>query len=441
MIGTCDQKQSRQRPSKPRDDLVHSDSRLAAAGVVGALALASFSYVTSENLPIGLLELMADDLAASRSAVGLLVSGFAVTVAAVSLPMTRLTSRVPRRRLISGLLALFVVTTVVAALAANYWVLLVARIGTALAQAVFWAVVAPVATSMFPPRIHGRVVSLVFGGGSLAIVLGVPAGTWLGQQAGWRVAFLALSAVGALTFLAVIVLLPNAPARQGHAGTGTHPDARRYRILVLTTGLAVAGAFTAYTYVVPFLTQVSGFSASVVSALLLAYGVADLMGTVTAGLLVDRAPQIAIVAPVAALSVALVGLFLVGPFQAPVVALEAVAGLALAMVPTVMQSRILRVAPGSTEMASAAMSAAFNLGIAGGSLTGGVLLPIFGVRSTALAGGLLAVAALAVIGKESRGIKPPWRTPATREERTAVSAEAGSASLSHGQGSCRTSQC
>lgn len=380
---------------------MRTDSRLAAAGVVGALALSSFSYVTSENLPIGLLELIAHDLDTSRSAVGLLVTGFALTVAAVSLPMTRLTRHVPRRRLIGGLLAVFVVTTVVAALAVNYWVLLVARISTALAQAVFWAVVAPVATSLFPPRMHGRVVSLVFGGGSLAIVLGVPAGTWLGQQAGWRVAFLALSALGALTLLAIIVLLPNAPAGQGHASTGTHPDARRYRIVVLTTGLAVGGAFTAYTYVVPFLTDVSGFPAAAVSALLLAYGAADLMGTVTAGLLVDRAPQVAMVAPVAALSVALVGLYLFGPFPAPAVALEAVAGMALAMVPTAMQSRVLRVAPGSTEMASAAMSAAFNLGIAGGSLAGGVLLPAFGVRSTALAGGLLAAAALAVIVNES----------------------------------------
>jgi MFS transporter, DHA1 family, inner membrane transport protein len=400
------------------DDRMHSDSRLAGAGVVGALALASFSYVTSENLPIGLLQLIADDLATSRSAVGLLVSGFALTVAAVSLPMTRLTRRIPRRRLIGGLLALFVITTVVAALAANYWVLLAARIGTALAQAVFWAVVAPVATSMFPARMHGRVVSLVFGGGSLGIVLGVPAGTWLGQQTGWRVAFLALSAVGALTLLAIILLLPRATTGQEQAGTGTHPNARGYRILVLTTGLGVTGAFTAYTYVVPFLTEVSRFSVAVVSALLLVYGIADLMGTVTAGLLVDRAPQTAIVAPLAALSAALLGLYLLGPWRAPAVALEAVAGLALAMVPTVMQSRILQVAPGSTEMASAAMSSAFNLGIAGGSFTGGVLLPLFGVRSTALVGGLLAGAAFAVVVSDSRRVVPRRSTPQVAEQLT-----------------------
>jgi MFS transporter, DHA1 family, inner membrane transport protein len=385
-------------------DLMRTDSRLAAAGAVGALALSSFAYVTSESLPIGLLELIADDLDTSRSAVGLLVSGFALTVAAVSLPMTRLTRSVPRRRLIGGLLAVFVVTTVIAALAPNYWVLLAARIGTALAQAVFWAVAAPVATALFPPRMHGRVVSLVFGGGSLAIVLGVPAGTWLGQQAGWRVAFLALAALGALTFVAILTLLPNAPAQDGQASTGTEPDVRRYRIVVLTTGLAVTAAFTAYTYVVPFLTDVSGFSAGVVSALLLAYGIADLMGTVTAGQLVDRAPRVAMVAPVAALSVALIGLYALGPWQVPAVALEALAGLALAMVPTVMQSRILRVAPSSTEMASAAMSAAFNVGIAGGSLAGGVLLPAFGVRSTTLAGGLIAAVALAVVVND--GVRP-----------------------------------
>ena len=110
---------------------------------------------------------------------------------------------------------------------------------------------AATATGLFPARMRGRVIAVAYSGGSLASVLGVPAGTWLGQQAGWRAAFLALTGLGLLALISIAALLPTTPAGQGHAATGTAPDVRQFRTVLLTTALTVTGLFTAYTYVVP----------------------------------------------------------------------------------------------------------------------------------------------------------------------------------------------
>ncbi|MEU7839318.1 MFS transporter [Nonomuraea sp. NPDC049129] len=152
--------------------------------MLGALMLAALTFNTAENLPVGLLELISDDLRMSLSAVGLLVTGYGVTVAVASVPLAHVVRAVPRRYVLTGLLAALVVSSLVAALAASYRLLLVTRLLTALAQALFWAVTGPVAVGLFAPEVRGRVVGALSVAGSLALALGVPAGTWLGQLAG-----------------------------------------------------------------------------------------------------------------------------------------------------------------------------------------------------------------------------------------------------------------
>lgn len=368
-----------------------------ATCAVAALAVAIFTFVTVEELPIGLLTLISADLEVSLSAVGLLVTGYALVVVVASVPLTRVTRRIPRRHLLAGLLAVFIVATWVSAVAASYWVLLAARIMTALTHAVFWSIVVPAAAGLFSPRVRGRVVALVLTGGSMAIVLGVPAGTWLGQQFGWRVAFLAASGLSLLAFVAIAALLPTERPEDSHAASGVEPDARRYWIVVVATAVAIGGVFTAYTYVTPFLTQVAGFSAAAISPLLLVNGVAGLAGNAVAGAAVDRRPRESLMAAVALHTVALFGLYLFSTVRPLVVGLLALAGFSLAGMATALSNRILLVAPGSSDIASAGSSAAFNAGIGGGALVGGVLLPKFGVLSTAGVGGLLCLAALAVL--------------------------------------------
>jgi DHA1 family inner membrane transport protein len=384
------------------DSSLASRHPVAALAALAALGGAAFCFVTGENLPVGLLPQLSAGLRVSLSAVGLLVTIYALVVVAVSAPLTHLTRGIPRRPLLSGLLATFVLATLAASAAPSYGWLIAARVVIALAQALFWSIVAVVAVGLFPPRARGRAVAGVFAGSSIALILGVPAGTWIGQLAGWRLAFVGLSGLGLIDLAALAVLLPSMRAGEGHAAAGTHPDARRYLLTVLTTALCVSGSFTAYTYVTAFLTRVSGLPLRAVAPVLLLTGIADAAGIVVTGLLLDRWPTMARVGPVAVLATGLLALFAFGTSGAATIVLEACAGIGLSGVAIALQSHVLVVAPRRTDIASAWYSASFNVGIATGPLVGGLVLSTLGLRFTPLVGSALVLLGLVAVVVESR---------------------------------------
>ncbi|GAA3769636.1 MFS transporter [Streptomyces coacervatus] len=366
--------------------------------VVAALMLAAFTFNTAENLPVGLLSLMAADLGVSLPAVGALVTGYGLTVAVVSLPVARLTRSVPRRHLLAGLLGLLAAASWVSALqSVSYGLLLAARVVTALAQATFWVLMGPVAVGLFPPERRGRVMGLLSVGGSLATVLGVPAGIWLGGRGGWQAPFVVLGGLALVSLVVIAALLPTSRPQESHAAYGADPDRRRFLVVVATTALSVTGVFAGFTYVVAFLDDVGGFGKDAVSAVLFAFGAAALAGVALTGPLLDRFPRATLAVPVATQAAALLGLYAAGSSQVAAVALFMLLGASVAPVFTATQSQVLRVAPGRTESALAANSAAFNVGVALGALIGGGLLHAVGVRGLFLVGGLLTVGALAVL--------------------------------------------
>jgi DHA1 family L-arabinose/isopropyl-beta-D-thiogalactopyranoside export protein-like MFS transporter/DHA1 family inner membrane transport protein len=406
------------------DDLAGSGgppatSSRRATGALAALAVAAFCFVTTEVLPIGLLTTIAGDLHRSRSQVGLLVTGYAAVVMLAALPLTRLTHRVPRRWLLGATLGLFAVATVASALAPSYPILLAARMLIALTQAVFWSVVNSAATGLFPVAVRGRVVARLGIGNALAPVLGVPAGTWLGQQVGWRWAFVVMGGIGLVVCLAVLVLMPTIAPKEAGAARGVAPDARRYAVLLLGTTLGVTGFLTAFTYITPYLLDVTGFGAPSLGPLLFASGFAGLAGTVIVGRLVDPHPRLALIAPLALVASGLLGLYALGTVKLPAIALLAVTGLAYSALVVAVGSRTLQVAPGSTDLAGAGTNSAFNIGIAAGSLLGGALIGSTGTRSIALVGGLLAGSALAVLAAEP--VLTRRRAPAARIAAAATS--------------------
>jgi DHA1 family inner membrane transport protein len=369
-------------------------------GALIALSLAAFAYVTTETLPIGLLEPISRSTHSSLSAIGLLVVSYGLVVVVVSIPLTQLTRRLPRRYLMSGLLAVFVLATLGSAVASSYDLLLISRIVTALSQALFWSIVVSSAAGMFPQRVRGRAVGLVFAGSSMATVLGVPAGTWLGQHFGWRMSFVALSCLGLLTMAAVAWLLPTTRPGEGEASRGTAPDARRYWLTVVVVSLAATGSFVSFTYVTPFLTQVSRFSLGALSLILLFRGLAGIAGVVMGGRMADWNPWIAMGIPVAVQTLALCALYVAGTNPVVAIVMVSLAGLSFAAMTTALAGQLLRVAPGTVDMASAGTSTAVNVGITVGAFIGSLLLPGFGVRSTALAGGLFSIAALVAVSGE-----------------------------------------
>ncbi|MFE9819078.1 MFS transporter [Streptomyces sp. NPDC005773] len=367
------------------------------AAVLVALMLAAFTLNTAENLPIGLLELISESLQVSVSAVGLLVTGYGVTVAVASIPLAHVVRTVPRRHVLTGLLAALVVSSLVAALATSYGVLLFARLLTALAQALFWAVMGPVAVGLFAPGIRGRVVGALSVAGSLALVLGVPAGTWLGRQSGWQAPIASLAALGLVSLVTIAVLLPTSRPEEEAAAYGTSPDVRRFGIVLAAGTLSSAGAFAGYTYIVTFLGDVAGFSASAVSALLVAFGVACLAGVTVTGALLDRFPQATLTTAVATQAVGMLGLYAAGSDRVAAVVFLALMGSALGPVFMTTQNAMLHCAPGRTDIALAANSGSYNAGIAAGAALGGLVLPPAGARGTFLLGGLLTLGACAVL--------------------------------------------
>jgi MFS transporter, DHA1 family, inner membrane transport protein len=371
--------------------------RLAAAGALGA---AAFCYATSENLPIGLLPVMSASLHSSLSATGLLVTIYALVVVVTSAPLTYLTRNCPRRFLLSCLLGVFVAGALAAAAAPSYGWLVAGRVLVALSHAVFWSIVAVTAASLFPASERGRAIAWVLSCGTLAIILGVPAGTWIGQHAGWRMAFVAVSCAGLAVAVAVVVLIPASRPSEGHAAAGTHPDAVGYALLVTATFLAVAGALTAYTYVSAFLTRVSGLPVADVPPVLLFAGLASLAGVGCGGLILSRHPMAALVALTGILAASLLGLYVLGTAGPAAAALQAVESFGLAGIVVSIQARVLVVAPRGSDIASAGFSSAYNLGTAAGPVIGGFVLSGRGLRTTALAGCLLASAALAVVLSE-----------------------------------------
>ncbi|MFF5256546.1 MFS transporter [Streptomyces leeuwenhoekii] len=359
-----------------------------------ALAVAAFCYVSVETVPVGLLSVMSSDLGVPSSRIGLLVTGYGAAVAVVSLPLARVVARAPRRPLLLGLVALLTVATAASALSPGYGLLFAARLVTALSQAVFWAVVAPVAAGMFPVRVRGRVTAVVFTGGSLGPMLGVPAGTWLGQQAGWRVTFLALAGLGLLAFLVLAVAMPATPAYREHAGRGTSPDARRYVLVLATTALSVAGFFAVFTYTSAFVTAVAGMPAVLLGPLLVARGLADFGGITVGGFLADWNQRLAVLLPAVLLTATLIGMSALGTNPVAAGTTLVLTGLAMGALTPALQNRVMEFAPGSTDMASAGNSVAYNVGIALGSSFGGLALSHAGPRSTALVGAVLAAGAV-----------------------------------------------
>jgi MFS transporter, DHA1 family, inner membrane transport protein len=360
------------------------------------LAGGTFSYTTAEALPVGLLLPMSADLAVSPSDIGMLVTVYGAVVMIASVPLTALVRNVSRRRLLGLMLSGFAIGTAISAVADSYPLVLIARLVTASTHAVFWAVVVPVAAALFAPQHRGRVVAIVFAGGTIALALGVPAGTWLGDLAGWRAPFQALTALGVVVLLVTVASLPSMQADDGHTARGTAPDARRFWLLVAVAVLATSGAIVCYTYTAVFVTEVSALPASSVGAILLVRGLASVVGILAIGMVVDRDPWLALTATVGLQSCALLALFTMGQAAPAAIGLIAVGGLGFAAFTATLGGLVLRIAPGRSDLAAATVSAAVNVGITAGAFLGGLALPDLGVRSTALIGGLLCAVAVVV---------------------------------------------
>ena len=375
--------------------------RLALA----ALGASAFVYVTAEALPVGLLPQISAGLHVTEADVGLLLTSYAVVAALTTIPLTAMTMRIPRHLLIAAAVGIFTVSQLAAALAPSFVVLMLARLICAVAHGVFWSVIAPVAARLAPPEQAGRATATVFLGNSLAIVLGVPLGTALGQWLGWRVAVAVLGGLGALCVLVLLRVLPALPGSAADSGTSLGARLRAAVLIVrsrpvagvcLVTVVLVVGHFAAYTYIAPLVRRDGGLTGAALSVLLLGYGAFGLIGNWAAGRFVDRRPGPLLLILLGVMTLSLAALVPVAGVVATVAAVLMWGG-AFTASPVSLQAAVLRVAPDARDAASAVYVVAFQVGIGAGALLGERLvdagrlavLPAVGAAMAALAGVLV----------------------------------------------------
>ncbi|MGW5041863.1 MFS transporter [Streptomyces parvulus] len=367
-----------------------------------ALAVGAFGIGTTEFVMMGLLPDVADDLNISIPTAGHLVSAYALGVVIGAPLLAAATTRMSRRAVLIGLMALFVLGNALSAVAPGEISLLAARFVSGLPHGAFFGVGAVVATGMVAPERKARSVSLMFLGLTVANIVGVPAATAMGQQLGWRATFLGVSAIGVAAIAALVVLIPRENAPAPTAGLRGELAALRSLPVWLALGTTVAGfgaLFAAYSYITPMLTDAAGFADTSVTLLLALFGVGATAGNLLGGRLADHSLRGTLFGGLAALVVVL-ALFPV-LMRTPVTAATSVAllGMAAFVTGSPLQLMVMEKATAAPSLASSANQAAFNLANAGGAWIGGLALAAgFGVTSPALAGAGLAVLGLGVAG-------------------------------------------
>ncbi|MGA5582408.1 MFS transporter [Streptomyces thermodiastaticus] len=372
-----------------------------------ALAVGAFGIGTTEFVMMGLLPGVADDLHVSIPTAGHLVSAYALGVVIGAPLLAALTARMPRRRVLMGLMALFVAGNALSALAPGYDALLAARFVSGLPHGAFFGVGAVVAAGMVAPERKARSVSLMFLGLTVANIAGVPVATLMGQHLGWRATFLAVAVIGVAAVAALALLVPRSPAPAGVRGA-RHPEAglrgelaalRSLPVwLALLTTVAGFGAlFAAYSYITPMLTDAAGYAESSVTLLLALFGVGATAGNLLGGRLADRSLRGTLFGGLAFLAVVLVLFPLLMRTEVSAAVAVALLGMAAFLTGSPLQLMVMEKAAAAPSLASSANQAAFNLANAGGAWVGGLTLAAgFAVTSPALAGAALAVLGLAV---------------------------------------------
>lgn len=367
-----------------------------------ALTVAAYAIGTTEFVIVGLLPTVATDLDITLPLAGLIVSVYALGVTFGAPILTALTGRLGRKPLLVGLMALFIAGNVLAALAPSYGMLLVGRVLSAFAHGVFFSVGATIAADLVAPDRRASAIAMMFMGLTVAIVTGVPLGTFIGQTFGWRATFWAVAGLGLVAFAAIALLLPSNLNREKPAGLMEQVrvlGSGRLLIVFAMTALGYGGTFVTFTFLSPLLQDITGLSANTVSLVLVLYGAAIAVGNIVGGKVANREPVKALAVLFALQAAVLVLLTFTAP--SPVLVLITLAALGFLSFATVpgLQLYVVDMAkrhrPAGVDVASALNIAAFNLGIAAGAWIGGLVVASpLGLGATPWVGAILVAGAL-----------------------------------------------
>ncbi|MEU2336733.1 MFS transporter [Streptomyces sp. NPDC013172] len=377
-----------------------------------ALAVVTFGIGTTEFATMGLLPQIADGVGVSVPHAGNLVSAYALGVVVGAPVLTGIGARVPHKRLLLLLTGLFVVGNTASALAPNFGLLFAARFLAGLPHGALFGVGAVVASRLVAPDRAARAVSRVFLGLTIANIVGVPAGTALGQHLGWRYAYCAVAVIGLVALAALALLVPHQP-RGPQAGIRQELRAmgnRQVFIGLATAVVGFGGFFAVYSYLVPMLTHLTGISDSSTTLVLALYGVGMTVGTLVAGPLTDRALRPTLYAGIVLLAAALVTFYFTVHSTVPALVTVTLIGAMGALITTPVQMLLMINAKDAPTMAAASNHSAFNMANAAGAWLGGLVISAgWGWAAPNLVGAALALAGLALAvtgGILDRGGRP-----------------------------------
>lgn len=377
-----------------------------------ALAISAFGIGTTEFVPVGLLASVADDLNIGITLAGLLISGYAIGVAVGAPILTALTNRVSRKTLLMSLMVVFIIGNIIAAMAPTFELLIVARFITAFSHGVFFSIGATIAVQLVAPEKKGSAIAMMFTGLTIATVTGVPLGTFIGQAFGWRATFWGVALLGVISIIALFILIPKNLKQSPPAKFSDMIRILSNGPLVLgflITALGYGGTFVAFTYLTPLLEDITGLSSGFVNVLLIAYGVAVAFGNSVGGKLANGNPIRALFWMFVVQAAVLILLSFLIPFKvAGIIGVLLMGAFAFMNVPG-LQLYIVQLAekyvPSAVDVASALNIAAFNVGIAVGSLVGGAVIDSIGLVHTPWIGGIMVILAVVLAGISAKRSK------------------------------------
>lgn len=361
------------------------------------ITICVFIFNMSEFMPIGLLTDIATDFSVSESTAGMIISIYAWAVAILSLPIMLLLRKMEYRRMLLMCVGLFAFFQVLSGISSNYWMLVVSRLGVAVAHSVFWSIASPLAVKVVAPELQKLAISMVAAGTSIAMIAGLPLGRIIGLAMGWRMSFITIAVVSVMALVLLMVVFPKVE-NPGTFTLGRLPGLFRIKVLVgiyVVVAVFVTGYYTGYSYIEPFMMQIAGLSESMTTVALTVFGLAGIVGSMVFTKYYDRSRFGFIILALGGLCTCLFMLRISATAMIAVMVVCALWGFFATMFNVSFQNEAIRASPSdATAIAMSMFSGIYNVGIATGSLIGGTVTEMMSVGMIGYVGGVFTLVAV-----------------------------------------------
>lgn len=366
---------------------------------VFAFALAAFIFNTTEFIPVALLSDIAQSFGMDVSHTGLMITVYAWIVSLISLPFMLLTANLERKGLLIKLFLVFIVSHILSVFAWDFWVLLISRIGIAFTHAIFWAITASLVIRVAPKDKKQQALGLLALGSALAMVLGLPLGRMIGQAVGWRITFAIIGFIAFIVMLMIWKLLPNLPSKNAGSLASLPILVKRPALtgLYIATAIVIAGHFTSYSYIEPFMIQIAKMSAHTATLLLLIFGLSGVVASFLFGRIHPKHPNLFLLSGLLFIIFAQLLLLPLNENSTLMFGIVFFWGIGISGISLALQMRVLQLAPDATDVATAIYSGIYNIGIGGGALIGNQIMNYYGLAEIGVAGALFVMLGLIIL--------------------------------------------